>query len=207
MLFFLSTFRVEEGLDDAEEDEYINTKYRRDNDAHAKNDHAKNDADDVDHDEDEDDDDVSVDAHDTFDLCDDDSADEFFASAAFNHAVDLLNDEPDLPRQPRRSVNEPTNNDNKKNPPPEKPDVSNMSAKDAETAIKAWRVDRKRWTDRRARLRRSERSNANGPGGRYSEFGRCWRRRTAGICRGGSVTMTMSIVGEVVGFVLGYLCR
>ena len=88
--------------------------------------------------------------------CDDDPAERFFASEAFNNAVALLDEEePERPRPPRVSANESSNDD--RDPPPPKPDVSSMEAEDAAKAMKAWRVDRKRWTDRRARLRRNER--------------------------------------------------
>ena len=142
--------------DDADDD------FNRDNESHAPNDDDNHDDDNNndDHDDDDDDDDDALaDARDTFDLqCDDDPADRFFASEAFNNAVALLDEEPERPRQqpeqprlPRVSAND--DND----PPPQKPDLSSLEAEDAARAMKAWRVDRKRWTDRRARLRRNER--------------------------------------------------
>ena len=155
MLHFIlltSALDIDDDADDLDDvdnqDEVMDIimKYNRDN-------HSPNDDDDDDHDDDDDDDDddALLDAHDTFDLqCDNDPAERFFASEAFSRAVALLDEdeEPERPMPPRVSETD---------PPPQKPDVSSMKAEDAASAMKAWRVDRKRWTDRRARLRRSER--------------------------------------------------
>lgn len=139
--------------DDADiNDVDINATYKLDNE----------DEDDLDNDDDDD-----VEERDSFDLCcDDDAANQFFSSDSFMNAVELLGGEVEHPRPPTIS-NRNLADDDAKDPPPEKPDVSEMEADEADAAIKAWRVARKRWTDRRARQRRNAK-NDSGDLGVYS---------------------------------------
>lgn len=132
-----------------DDDEFISTHYHLDND------------DDDEYDNDDDAEDNESEQRDTFDLdCDDDSADEFFASDSFINAVELLGGEikREHPQPPSNASNRGAPKcDEIDDPPPEKPDVSQMEADDAAAAIKIWRVQRKRWTDRRERQRKNER--------------------------------------------------
>ena len=138
---------------DEDEYEYINTKYKSNNGDGKEADAGDN--------EEDDDDNNFVEERDTFDLqCDGGPADDSFASEAFSNAVQLLagNDESSRPQRALSNKNARTNmNDDDDDPPPERPDVSGMNDDEAASAIKAWRVQRKRWTDPRARLRRNQR--------------------------------------------------
>lgn len=141
--FIVSCSDVDEADDDADESD-IDDNYKR---------HNAGDDDIEDGDEEE---------RDTFDLgCDNNEADEFFSSAAFMNAVELLGGEVEQPRPPPPSNQRAVHDDVTDDPPPEKPDVSEMEADEAAAAIKAWCVARKRWTDRRSRQRRNQR-NGNG---------------------------------------------
>ena len=148
---YLSLSSAHRADSNEDEDEYIDRTYKADN---------KDDAE-LDVDSEYEDEDQSVDERDTFDLdCDDEAADDFFASDAFNAVVERLGDD-ERPLLPRPSDRAPTRNSNTDDLPPEKPDVSAMEDDVAAMALKAYRVERKRWTDRRARQRRHAERNVD----------------------------------------------
>jgi hypothetical protein len=91
-----------------------------------------------------------------------DEVDDFFASESFNDTLEEIGGDVVVPppattkktnaaqsmRPSKRAMKE-DNGD----PPPEKPDTSDMNEEDGAEALKQWRWQCKAWTDRRARCR------------------------------------------------------